>query len=439
MLFERPAERKYLVGIDLRDDYCQISWLENPGHNAPKEPTTFSLTPGEDRYNIPMALCKAIGANKWFAGMEASLVAGEGNGIYIPKVLSLALAGDPVEIEGNQYDPVALLALYVKRVLDRMSSDVQPTEIAALTFTVRDLTSRMVEVLDGVHKRLDLGAQVYYEGYANSFYNYMLMQAKVLREPASILAEYESGGQLRICKLSFNEKTRPIVAYRTEQVYPDLEEGLDPKAMSVQDYCAAKDEKFRLILEGEIGTSNYSSAWLIGTGFQGDWMRQSIAYLCRGRRGFMGINLYSKGAAYGALFRLTPPEIVGSYYFLDDNKLRSNVGMNVLVRGQEQYVALVDAGVNYYEVDHVAEIVVEDGNELYLLLTPLTGESASNFLIRLEGLPMRDGRAARIRMHFTMTAPDKMHVELTDLGFGEIFPSTGMRWEQDITLNSVSI
>lgn len=163
-------------------------------------------------------------------------------------------------------------------------------------------------------------------------------------------------------------------------------------------------------------------------------MRQSASYLCRGRRAFMGLNFYSKGAAYGALFRMTPPEIVNAYYFLDDNKLRANIGMQVLVRGQEQYVPLVDAGINYYEVDQTAEIIIEDGNEIYLILTPLTGETAGNYLIRLEGLPVREGRTTRIRMHFTMPSADKMHVALTDLGFGEIFPSSGMRWEQDMTI-----
>ena len=34
-----------------------------------------------------------------------------------------------------------------------------------------------------------------------------------------------------------------------------------------------------------------------------------------------------------------------------------------------------------------------------------------------------------------MTAADRMRIEAEDLGFGEIFPSTGMRWEQEIDIN----
>ena len=44
-----------------------------------------------------------------------------------------------------------------------------------------------------------------------------------------------------------------------------------------------------------------SSVYLTGDGFDGDWMKQSVAFLCQGRRAFVGKNLYSKGACYAAL------------------------------------------------------------------------------------------------------------------------------------------
>ena len=34
-----------------------------------------------------------------------------------------------------------------------------------------------------------------------------------------------------------------------------------------------------------------------------------------------------------------------------------------------------------------------------------------------------------------MTSADRMRLEAEDLGFGEIFPSTGMKWEQEIAIN----
>ncbi len=434
MIFERPTQQKYLVGIDLRDDFCQISYMENPGHSIPREPVTFSYVEGQEQFNIPTALCKATGLNKWFAGQEANTVAGDGGGTFIPKVLSLALKGEPVMIEGAEYDPIALLSLYLSRCLGMMEEHVKLTEIAAITITTRTLTDRLVSVLDGVKTRLDLHCVITYEDYANTFFNFLLTQPKVLREPAAVLCEYDKGGKLVIDKMKFNERTTPIVAFREEKVYDGPSEGLDDLTPQSIERLTTMDQRFLKVLEEEVGDDRYGSAFLIGSGFQEDWMRKSIAYLVKGRRAFMGNNLYSRGAAYSALFRVNPPKTLTDYYFLDSNRLKSNIGIRALVHGEEQYVALVDAGANYYEVNTAQELVIEGGNELYLVLTPLTGGKPSDYLIRLEGLPVREERSARIRLHFAMTEPNKVHVEIEDLGFGEIFPSTGLRWVQEMTI-----
>ena len=85
-------------------------------------------------------------------------------------------------------------------------------------------------------------------------------------------------------------------------------------------------------------------------------------------------------------------------------------------------------------MDKICDLVIEDSAELHLTLQPLTGGKAQDYLIRLEGMPMREGRTARIRLHFTMTSKEQMKVQIEDLGFGEIFPSSGLRFEQMITI-----
>ena len=34
-------------------------------------------------------------------------------------------------------------------------------------------------------------------------------------------------------------------------------------------------------------------------------------------------------------------------------------------------------------------------------------------------------------MVLTMPAPDRLHIQITDMGFGEIFPADGGIWDQD--------
>ena len=101
---------KLLVGYDLGDEISQISYavLES------EEVETLSSVAGEQNYNIPTVLCKREGVNQWFYGKEALRYAKEQNGILVQNLVSLAMDGEPVQIEGKSYNPVALLALFLK-------------------------------------------------------------------------------------------------------------------------------------------------------------------------------------------------------------------------------------------------------------------------------------------------------------------------------------
>ena len=423
MLFEKTSKQKFLLGFDLRDDYCQISYFEDMLQGSVKEPSTFSTVPGEERFNIPTALAKEAGVNKWYAGDEAVSAAREG-AIFLPKLLSLALEGEPVRVEEQEIEGSALLALFINRCLTSLGRIMKLEEISVIMFTARRMDRPMIDVLESVRERLNLNCDIYYEAYASSFYNFMLTQPKVLREPAVILCEYETGDKMRIGRLQYNQRTRPVVSYYEEKSYPGL--------FSEDD--AGEDAEFLRILHEQLDGGIYASAFLIGSGFYGSWMRRSIGYLCSGRRAFLGSNLYSKGAAYGALFRVRPAENNEKYFFLDSNKLRANIGMNVLRRGEIDFHTLVDAGANWYEVKRTEDIILEDSNQLELILSPLTGGQQEEYPIYLTDLPVREGRTTRLRLQFTMSAPDKVLLRIIDLGFGEIFPGSGLRWEKTITV-----
>ncbi len=424
MLFERTQEQQYIVGFDLGDDSCQISYLNYLAQPMKNEPKTFSTAAGEEKFDIPTVLYKSFGVNRWFCGEEAARMSSNKNGTFLPGLLSLAVDRSPVTIENSAYDPVQLLSLFISRTLTVLNNTVPFKEIAAIMFTARDMSEDMIGVLESVRKRLSLECRIYYESYGASFYNYLLVQQKILRDPAVFLAEMEKNGTLRFHKLQYNIHTRPIVAFETVKTFPALKEA-GPEG---------KDAELAALLAQEIGNTPYASAFLVGHGFYGNWMRKSLAVLCRGRRAFLGNNLFSKGAVYGALFKIAPPAICGEYFFLDGNKLPYNIGIRAAQHGGISYHAILDAGINWYEVNRDVDLILEETNEIHLVLTPLRGGETRDFLIRLDGLPARSGRTARIRMHFRQPEPDSMQIRIEDLGFGAIFPSTGLKWEQELHL-----
>ena len=104
----------------------------------------------------------------------------------------------------------------------------------------------------------------------------------------------------------------------------------------------------------------------------------------------------------------------------------------MLRRGEEAYFAVLDGGVSWYEAFADFEVILESGNTVEFQVTPLTGEPATEREIVLEGLPERPKKTSRLKVHVEMSAPDRVTVTIEDMGFGEIFPSSGKGWTSTI-------
>ena len=132
-----------------------------------------------------------------------------------------------------------------------------------------------------------------------------------------------------------------------------------------------------------------SAVYLTGEGFHGGWMKDAAMFLCRGRRVFQGENLFSKGAAYSALLHVDKPSEIPDSIFLAQDALRSNIGIEVLLREQKGYHVLLDAGVKWYNAEVEEDFILENGKEFSLLQTPVTGGEPQQLTVRLDGLPDR--------------------------------------------------
>ena len=132
--------------------------------------------------------------------------------------------------------------------------------------------------------------------------------------------------------------------------------------------------------------------------------------------------------------RIRPGREWKEYVYLGADKLKSNIGIRALRCGEDSYYAILDAGTNWYEASFEFDIILEEGNTLELVITPLTGGNVTSRLITLEGLPERPPRTTRLNIQIEMSAVNQAVVTVTDMGFGEIFKSSGKAWEQTITV-----
>lgn len=456
MLLDKGNDKKneyFMVGYDLGEKYSQISYCSSKR----PEPETLPVVEGTELYNIPTVLCKRRETNQWFYGKEAIVKAERGEGYLVDHLVSRACSGEQIEIEDRIYDAGALLTIFVKRSFGLFFHLASWNTIETLVITAEKLSEEMIKVLNQIIVGLELKTKkVFFQTYEESYYSYMLGQAEELRQGQAILFDYHilpnyqdkvrknEVSLIKIFHLDFNRHTIPFVGVVTVKTKEDFPEKIETKQGELENR-EELDEAFDQIVLEELDGVVAAAIYLIGDGFEGDWMKKSLLHLCKaGRRAFQGNNLYSKGAVYGAYEKNYPSEITQKYVFLGESKLKSNIGIQVEKQGEASYLALLDAGENWYDARAEYELYLVEKNLIAIQITPLVPiellyDRVENGRVReekiiLDDMPERPKGTTRIRLRVSMTDVTHVMLEIEDLGFGEIFPATHQTWNKRITI-----
>ena len=418
MLFTRLPEKKYLLGIDIGETFCQISYLNTRRLTAGMDPHTFSYITGGEEFDIPAAAFQDPESGKWFFGNDALNLSAERGKEPLTHLLANAR-------EDGDNDYLQILISFLGYCMSLLSKEVTAEEIEALTFTTEDMDTTNAEILRKAAEALFPGFdKVAYEEHIRSFYHYVLMQDEEQRRQSVLLVDGWSDSELVLYTLSFNKKTRPIVCFPKER---HLEIPMDADA-------AQKDRLLFTAVRELMQEQEFSAAYLTGRALGGGWMKDSLNLICRGRRAFQGDTLYSKGAADSTMAACGLASKADKYFYLSRDALRCNIGMECLKKGRTVYQALLDAGAAWYDAAAQIDVLLEDGDEIVFLETSVDRGNEREIAVKLENMPQRPRAATRLRIRLSMVSADRMKLEAEDLGFGENFPSTGMKWEQEIAI-----
>ncbi len=424
----KKKKAKVAIGYDLSDDYAQISYCFLGG----EEVETLAVVTGTEQYNIPVALYRKKDVNQWLFGKEALRPGGEGEGFRVDRLVGLARKGEMVEVGEESFDPVALLALFIRRSLSLLTLIASPDWLEGIMFTADDLDGRMVEVLAQVGANLHLKTEkIYFQSHVESYYYYMLHQPEELWTHETLLCDYDNR-RLKIYGFGVNSRTTPKVALISIDEHGEmgrLEAGIEENGPGGKEK-GRLDEIFLGIMKKKCNGNAVSSVYLIGNGYKDGWASESLRYLCRGRRVFQGNNLYSKGACYGIREKLGIEHVGEAYVFLGLDKLKANVGMRLLRQGMESYFALMDAGTNWFETEKEFDVILEEGESISVLLTPLDGKEPKEICMKLEGLKERPNWMTRLRIKVKMLSERELNVSVKDMGFGDFFPASGGQWNK---------
>ena len=411
-----------IIGYDINPEFCQISVY----NELSQEPETMEAMSEGGMIPLEMNYYKG----QWTFGKNAHRMNTVKGSESVTGLLDKAKAKEKVVIDHEEFEAVFLLADFVGETLKECK------KIDYLVFTVPQVDEDIRLLLKGIGLRLGISKEnIYIEDYKESFCHYMFNQPRELWQyesalfycnhdviSAYMLKELKTG--YRKGKESFVtvEKVADAKMKELEAVYPVLN----------VDKAKAADEQFKRFIQSVFEKRMISSVFLTGEGFENDWYSNSRRVLCYGRRAFSGNNLFSRGACYTGISRNAA--FYSGPVYLDETKMTEQISLKMRVRGEEVWYPLVSWGMHWYESDRQIEVLLEDSRKIEIRIDSLVTGKAVVEKVDLSEFPERKNYAVRAKISIWFVSDRKCLITFEDMGFGEFFPSTGVKVEKMIEL-----
>ncbi|MBQ0000192.1 MAG: hypothetical protein KBT01_01450, partial [Clostridiales bacterium] len=189
-----------------------------------------------------------------------------------------------------------------------------------------------------------------------------------------------------------------------------------------------RDAAFARFIRETIKGEFISSVHLNGEGFDQEWAGESIKLMCFQRRKvFYGNNLYARGACASGVEK-TEEKNLKNYRFMSSSLVTHSVGMDMRVNGANAFHPLLEAGINWFECSGGCELILDRAEELIFSVSD--GVEKWKISMELPGVPKRPNKTTRLSLHMEYVSKDECVITVKDLGFGDLFPSTGKIWKE---------
>lgn len=228
--------------------------------------------------------------------------------------------------------------------------------------------------------------------------------------------------EVKATGIQANKRSIPIVAEAREPEYWYVGNLLEGN----------RDERLLQQVRERFGknSNRVSAVFLTGTDLNTRDYKKSREEICSRRRVFLGDLLHARGACMLAGDRTEHRQ----YLYLSEQTLLYNVQIRSSRDGKEELCTIVRAGLNWYEAGESCEVL--------LCLEPLLEFSFQSMLggepiragMHLPDLPERPRGTSRLLVEVYFSAPAQCEIEVADLGFGELYPSSDLCWKETFIL-----
>ena len=399
------------IGIDLCDDLI----------------TAYSLNE-KSMLSVPAVICREKKEDLWYIGEQAYRKALSGEGVLTDKLLSLLKKNGTSTIQRRAYTAEQLLSRLIAAILFKLINDDGLENIGSLVIALKradkeemDAVSRAVGSIGIDIKRVSVIS------HQEAFIHYMMSQEKSLYYNMAGLFDL-SGEMLTYYKLKVARGGKPGVYCESE----DLEEAFRADITKNESGSELADRIMADAAKRCMGNDIYSSVFLTGKGFERtDWARSFIELICKRRRVLYEPGLFAIGAAICA--GQSENDLENGYTIVCDTRTDSEVSLSVLVNERSSRLIMVNYGMPWHDISTYAEVIPRGQSFVDVDIEPLDRiKQRRTIRIELDSFPKRPDMCTRVSIEMHFESADVLSLSVRDLGFGEIYPASGIVIRENI-------
>lgn len=428
---ELKGRGKTYIGYDLGAGYGEISVFTEGELN----PVTLLSRKDATVFHFPCMLVKYNG--RFYAGFEAASLAGEEGALVFEDLLDIAMNQSTIVVGGQRFDTEYLLTLFLKLTLVLPDSYGKIEKVGGIMFTTYidedpALQNRVYEVLTKAASQIfGRRTRLYLQTRSESIYYFLMHQEESMLMQNTLVCDYQKDF-LKTYYVKKHGLRAPYTVSVERTDYPDMRVvKLHAEEITLATGVRHIDQTFHRVIMDLENKYDFGLSYMLGDGFKGGWMDQSLNQLCEHGRVFQGNNLYSLGACYCLKQIVEPTQILEDYVYLSKQDNRYDVGIYCFRQGmfreysQPEYIPIFERGSAVEDCSRSMYLLPEGEEELVVELKALSEPEPKLLRLDLSDFPQRKAGQSKIKLTLKFLDTDSLEVCVEDVGLGQVAPGSG--------------
>lgn len=410
--------KELILGYDLCNDYVQISC-----YNQKTQDMDTICYIGEKMLDrIPTVLCRLYSDGSWVCGYDAWKAVNEHRGVLVENFVDVLEQKQNIAVGDDSYSGAELVRIFMAESLKLLTKYYPHWAVGQLTVSVAKLGKYTVETLKGLCAGMNFDeSRLSVINHVSAYEYYALNQKRELWQHDVGLFDYTRRG-MTYYHLAISKKRMPVGVMATTVPLTEYFDGSEIGQTAPPEL----DRRFLKVVRQVTANKIISTVYLTGEGFEGNWAKISLKNLCHHRKGFIGSNIFSRGACY---YSLTAAGLLeeGNFIALNEDVISKTIYIRGSRKREMMNLELVQAGQIWYDVQAEAFFIPDGMDHVTIHLMDYLSKRERSLQIPLDGFEADENRPDKTRyFHMQLRFDDTSHcrVLLQDKGFGEFYPAS---------------